>query len=78
MKEYSIKFHSLIMAELKDSVITLRVVSWTLGSIIICMSASRIWVRFNLVKQPSWDDLFNVLATVRPQVLRLMNIQPGS
>lgn len=60
------------MAELRlsgDRVTMLLVVSWTLGSIIMCMSAARLWVRFKIVKQPSWDDLFNIMATVRQQVL---------
>ena len=57
------------MAEVKDNVTAIRDVTWTLGSVIICMSAARLWVRFKILKQPSWDDLFNVLATVRLQSL---------
>lgn len=57
------------MAELKDSVTKLRVVSWTLGALIIFVSAARLWIRFKILRQPSWDDLFNILATVRPRVL---------
>lgn len=61
-------FDSDTMAGAVDSPAAIRAVSWTLGAIIICMSAARLWVRFNILNQPYWDDLFNVLATVRPPI----------
>lgn len=51
------------MDEQVDYVIAIRAISWTFGAIIISMSAARLWVRFNILNQPNWDDLFNVLAT---------------
>ena len=52
------------MAEVKNEVATLLVVSWTLDALIICMSTARIWVRWAIVGQLGWDDFFNVLGTV--------------
>lgn len=53
------------MAELKNEAGTLLVVPWTLGAVIICMSTARVWVRWTIVGPADWDDLFNILATVR-------------
>lgn len=57
------------MDEVVDYVIPIRAVSWTLGAVIILVTAARLWVRFNVLNQPKWDDLSNVLATVSPRIL---------
>jgi hypothetical protein len=68
--------HPHVMAAVQDYVTQIRAVSWTLGAIIVCMSAARLWVRFKILNQPNWDDLCNVLATVcYPQILLSFNFK---